>query len=87
MKGKHMKTTKSQKELKSQRLENAHITEDGLSYQEIAKILGLTVGEVKKIEHEALLKLRKPSTLNKDLHRYWNITLRPLITEGFEVDE
>ncbi len=73
------KTTKTtpMKELKRLRLENAQITDDGLSYQEIAVILNIPVFEVKKIEIDALRKLQKPTESNKKLHEYWNITLRP----------
>jgi len=49
--------------------------EDGMSYEEIAIVLGITVGEVKTIEHQAMQKLRRPSALNKSLHHYDDIKL------------
>jgi len=55
--------------------------EDGMSYIEIANILGISVAEVKKLERMALSKLKQPSSLNKDLHDYWNISLNPFIPD------
>lgn len=51
--------------------------EDGMSYIEIASILGISVPEVKKIERSALSKLKRPSDKNQKLHKYWNIGLKP----------
>ena len=51
--------------------------EDGMSYLEIANILGISVAEVKKIEKSALSKLKSPSAKNQQLHRYHKINLRP----------
>ncbi len=67
----------SMKELKRKRLENAQITDDGLSYAEISKILDIPVYQVKKIETDALRKLQKPTKLNKKLHEYWGINFMP----------
>ena len=53
--------------------EQKDITEDGLSYQEIAVILGITAGEVKKIETAALKKLKRPGGINKVLYDYCKI--------------
>ena len=63
---------KSQKQLKRERTDNADITEDGMSYEEISKILGISKREVRRIEREAIQKLQEPSKINKKLHRYWN---------------
>jgi len=49
--------------------------EDGMSYEEIAVVLGISVGEVKTIEIQAMKKLRRPSALNKTIHGYHNIKL------------
>ena len=62
-------------QIREERLENAEISKDGLSIPEVAKLLGLTVAEVRKIEKEALRKLKKPTDKNKALHEYWNISL------------
>ncbi len=64
------KRSKMKRELKD-------ITEDGLSYQEIAAILGISADAVKKIEQHALKKLRVPGGINKKLHIYNNINDRP----------
>ena len=61
----------SQTEKKRLSLENVEITEDGLSYQEISKILEIPEGEVKKIERRALMKLKAPNALNKKMHNHW----------------
>ena len=53
------------------------ITADGLSYQEIAAIMGITSAEVKRIETIALKKLRTPGGINKSLHLYNNICDKP----------
>jgi DNA-directed RNA polymerase sigma subunit (sigma70/sigma32) len=42
-----------------------------LSYQEIARILEISVDEVKKTERRALMKLKKPSPANKRMHQLW----------------
>jgi len=49
--------------------------EDGMSYEEISQVLGISVGEVKAIEIQAMKKLRMPSVVNKSLHRYDDIKL------------
>ena len=61
---------KTRKELKKSRIENAQMTEDGLSHHEIAKILGITAAEVRRIEHEALKKLKHPE-MAKSLIDHW----------------
>jgi len=48
---------------------------DGMSYEEIAQVLGITPGDVKRIEEQAMNKLRKPSKQNKSLHKYHSIKL------------
>ena len=53
--------------------EQKDITPDGLSYQEIAIILGCTAVEVKKIETTALKKLKRPGGINKSLYDYCKI--------------
>ena len=68
---------KTRKQLKQERLDNANINEDGLSYQEIAKILNLPIHVVKRIEVDALRKLQAPTVRNKELHKYWNIGHKP----------
>ncbi len=68
---------KSRKALKAEMLDTASITEDGLSYQEISKILDLPIHVVKRIEVDALRKLQAPSNKNKELHKYWNLGARP----------
>ena len=61
---------KSQKQLKKERIQNADLQEDGMSYDEIAEILGITKREVMKIERRALQKLQKPNEQNKRLRTY-----------------
>ena len=61
---------KSQKQLKKERIENADLQEDGMSYDEIAEILGISKREVMKIERRALQKLQRPNELNKRLRTY-----------------
>lgn len=69
---------KSRKQLKQERVDNANINEDGLSYHEISKILNIPVHVVKRIESDALRKLRQPnSEANKKLHKYMEIHLKP----------
>ncbi len=68
---------KSQLQIKEERLESAEMNGDGLSVAEVAKLLKMTPSEVRKIEREALRKLKKPSDKNKILHKYWNINLGP----------
>ena len=46
------------------------VSEDGMSYQQIADIMGTTVTEIKKIEASALQKLRKPTEANKAFRDY-----------------
>ena len=64
------KTRKSMKELKRERIENAQIQEDGMSYDEIAEILGITKRQVMTIERDALRKLQAPTDKNKLLRTY-----------------
>lgn len=49
------------------------VTEDGLSHQEIAVILGISSSEVKRIEEQALKKLRRPGGINQSLWDYIKI--------------
>jgi len=51
--------------------------EDGMSYQEIAELMNLTVQQVKDIENTALKKLRVPTDKNKVLRRYAQISDTP----------
>lgn len=64
------KTRKSRKQLKQEMRENASITTDGMSYDEISEILGISKTEVRRIEQSALRKLKKPGVLNKILQQY-----------------
>jgi len=50
-------------------------SQDGMSYEEIAQIMNITPGEVRKIEEDAMKKLRRPSQTNKKLHGYHGIKL------------
>ncbi len=61
----------TRKEQKAERLENISANEDGMSYDEIAKIMDLTVQQVKILERSALKKLKTPTTLNQKLYDYW----------------
>jgi len=65
-----MKKFKSRKEIKQEIKDNATLNEDGMSYDEIATILGISKFEVKKIENEALRKLQVPNSLNKKFKNY-----------------
>jgi len=56
---------------KREMIKNATITEDGMSYGEIAEILGISKSEVRKIENEALRKLQIPNEKNKKLRVYY----------------
>ncbi len=78
-----MKQAKTRKELKQERLDTVNINEDGLTYQEIAKILNLPLHVVKRIEKDALSKLQAPTSKNKELHKYWNIGEKP--TERIDI--
>ncbi len=77
-------TAKTRKQLKQQRLDQAQVTEDGLSHHEIAKIMDISVAEVRKLEKSALSKLKTPTLMNQDLYSYWNLGLKPEDTTGFE---
>ena len=57
--------------------EQKELTDDGLSYQEIGAILGISAAEVKKIETTALKKLRHPGGINQSLHDYNRISILP----------
>jgi DNA-directed RNA polymerase sigma subunit (sigma70/sigma32) len=46
------------------------VSEDGMSYQQIADLMNTTVTEVKRIEASALQKLRKPTEANKAFRDY-----------------
>ena len=60
----------SRKEYKQEIRDNACIVEDGMSYDEIAEVLGISKVEVKRIEKAALGKLQKPTEKNKILRKY-----------------
>ncbi len=64
-------------QIREERIKNAEMNEDGLSIAEVAKLLKMTPQEVRKIEREALRKLKKPTNKNKVLHKYWSISLGP----------
>lgn len=72
----------ARKAQKEQMIEDASITEDGLTYQEIASILKLPIHVVKRIETDALRKLQAPTDKNKSLHKYWNIGIKPKDVTG-----
>ncbi len=56
---------------------DVNISDDGMSYHMIAKILGLSVQEVKNIEASAIRKMQIPNELNKELREYLKISHRP----------
>jgi DNA-directed RNA polymerase sigma subunit (sigma70/sigma32) len=62
----------TRKQLKQNIRDNASITEDGMSYDEISAVLGISKAEVRRIEREALRKLQAPTEKNKILRRYHN---------------
>jgi len=47
-----------------------NITEDGLSYQEIARIMDIPASMVKEIERKAFKKLLLPTDKNKKFRKY-----------------
>jgi len=51
-----------------ERKDNAEPQEDGISIQEVARILGITPTEVQQIEKRALKKLRCPRPALRRLH-------------------
>ena len=57
--------------------EDVNISEDGMTYHMIAKILGISVQEVKNIENSALRKMRIPNATNKELREYLKIGVTP----------
>jgi len=64
---------KSRKQIKQEIKDNATLTEDGMSYDEISEILGISKAEVRRIERDALRKLQVPTEKNKVLRRYYGI--------------
>jgi len=42
----------------------------GMSYEDIAEVLNISVKEVRKIEAQALKKLKMPTEKNKKFYRY-----------------
>ena len=62
---------------KRKRADEQEISEDGMTLQEIAKILDLPLHVVKRIEIDALRKLQAPTSKNKELHKYWQIGEKP----------
>jgi len=54
-----------------------NISEDGMSYHMIAKLLNLTVQEVKNIEASAIRKMTIPNETNKALREYLRTHLNP----------
>ncbi len=63
--------------------EQKDINEDGLSYQEIGVILGISAAEVKQIEQMALKKLRSPKGIARLLFEYNRIGDAP--TERIDI--
>ena len=57
--------------------EDVVISEDGMSYHMIAKILDISVQEVKEIEASAIRKMKTPTEQNKKLREYLRLNLRP----------
>ena len=57
--------------------DEVNISEDGMSYHMIAKILGISVQEVKNIEYQALRKLKTPNEKNRKLRDYLMTKLKP----------
>ena len=49
------------------------VQNDGLSHHQIALLLEIPIGEVKRIEQQALEKLKTPTGINKIFHRYLGI--------------
>ena len=72
------KNRKNRKEQKQQMIEDAEAQNDGLSVNEVAKILGMTTHAVRRIEKIALNKLRAPTEANQKLHKYSKIHLVPV---------
>jgi len=62
------KTRKSRKQIKQELREEAQVQEDGMSYEEISEILGISKREVMKIERAAMRKLKAPGELSRRLH-------------------
>jgi DNA-directed RNA polymerase specialized sigma subunit len=58
----------TRKQQKQTQKDTAHATEDGISVQEIARILGITPVEVHQIEKRALKKLKRPTPALRKLH-------------------
>lgn len=63
-------------QLKRELQENS-TPEDGMTYLEIANIMGISVSEVKQLEKNAFRKLKKPTQKNQKLHEYYSISLTP----------
>ena len=51
--------------------------EGEMSYEEIAKVMNLSVNEVKRIEQQALAKLQAPTIKNRGLYEYDGISNAP----------
>ena len=68
---------RTRKEQKRQDIENAESHEDGMTVDEVAKILEMTPHAVRRIEKIALGKLKAPNDKNKKLHKYYSTHLRP----------
>jgi len=60
----------SRKEYKKELKENASVQDDGMTYDEIAEILGISKAQVRKIERNALRKLQVPTEKNKKFSKY-----------------
>jgi len=61
----------SRKELKKQLRDGVDFNDDGMSYDEIATVLGISKAEVRRIEYQALKKLKQPTETNKKVSRYF----------------
>lgn len=67
-----MKTKKGYRTFKQQKKDavDGSINEDGMTYEEIGKILGLTIVQVRRLEYVALQKLKRPTTENRKFYDY-----------------
>lgn len=62
---------------KQNQADTMEIAEDGMTHQEIAKVLNLPLHVIKRIEVDALRKLQAPTDRNKQLHKYYGINFKP----------
>lgn len=62
-----------------------NISTDGMSYHMIAKILNISVQEVKNIEASAIRKMKIPNAINKELREYLKISCAPDVSSENEL--